>query len=474
MTTIAEITQTHRRQDGPVHRRLQEQPDQDPHRPRQPGAAGYGACRLLRLVGAAVSQVANVSLLDARTISVQPWEKGMGAKIEKAIRESDLGLNPASMGDLIRVPMPPMSEERRKEMTKLVRTEGENAKIADAQPAPRRQRRVKKLVKDKLASEDDQKRAEAEIQKVTDRHIAEIDQLVAAKEAGDHGRLRPVRSSMTTGRFPTTSPSSWTATAAGPRGASCRAWPATSRASNALRALRQGLRRSRRRRADGVRLLFRELEPSGRGSVGPDGPAGRWRSAREVPQLQPRRRAPALRRRARRPVRQDARRAWCRPKPPPPHNTRLVLNVCFNYGGRWDIAQAAAQLAARGEPITEASLDARDGAGARARPRPVHPHRRRAAAVATSCCGRAPTPSCSSATSSGPSSTRPRWTRPSPPTGAASAASARPPRSWPAARGTIRRPPEPPCSSNASSPRSSCWRSCCRRCSIRRHCPLPA
>jgi len=77
-----------------------------------------------------ISQVANVSLLDARTISVQPWEKGMGAKIEKAIRESDLGLNPASMGDLIRVPMPPMSEERRKEMTKLVRNEGEAAKIA--------------------------------------------------------------------------------------------------------------------------------------------------------------------------------------------------------------------------------------------------------------------------------------------------------------------------------------------------------
>jgi ribosome recycling factor len=72
-----------------------------------------------------MSQVANVSLLDARTISVQPWEKNMGAKVEKAIRESDLGLNPASMGDLIRVPMPPMSEERRKEMTKLARNEGE-------------------------------------------------------------------------------------------------------------------------------------------------------------------------------------------------------------------------------------------------------------------------------------------------------------------------------------------------------------
>jgi ribosome recycling factor len=129
-----------------------------------------------------LSQVANVSLLDARTISVQPWEKGMGAKIEKAIRESDLGLNPASMGDLIRVPMPPMSEERRKEMTKVVRHEGETAKIAvrnlrrDANDA------IKKLVKDKLATEDEQKRTEADIQKVTDKHVAEVDALVAGKE----------------------------------------------------------------------------------------------------------------------------------------------------------------------------------------------------------------------------------------------------------------------------------------------------
>jgi ribosome recycling factor len=129
-----------------------------------------------------ISQVANVSLLDARTISVQPWEKGMGAKIEKAIRESDLGLNPASMGDLIRVPMPPMSEERRKEMTKLVRHEGEQAKVAvrnlrrDANDA------VKKLVKDKTASEDDQKRSEADIQKLTDRHIGEIERMVESKE----------------------------------------------------------------------------------------------------------------------------------------------------------------------------------------------------------------------------------------------------------------------------------------------------
>jgi len=129
-----------------------------------------------------IGQVANVSLLDARTISVQPWEKGMGAKIEKAIRDSDLGLNPSSMGDLIRVPMPAMSEERRKELTKVVRHEGEAAKIAVRSLRRDANEAVKKAVKDKLASEDEQKRSEAEIQKVTDRHVVEIDRLVAAKE----------------------------------------------------------------------------------------------------------------------------------------------------------------------------------------------------------------------------------------------------------------------------------------------------
>ena len=129
-----------------------------------------------------ISQVANVSLIDARTISIQPWEKGMGAKIEKAIRDSDLGLNPASMGDLIRVPMPAMTEERRKELTKVVRGEGENAKIAVRSLRRDANEAVKKLVKDKLASEDDQKRSEADIQKITDRHIVAIDQLIAAKE----------------------------------------------------------------------------------------------------------------------------------------------------------------------------------------------------------------------------------------------------------------------------------------------------
>jgi ribosome recycling factor len=113
-----------------------------------------------------LSQVANVALLDPRTISVQPWEKGMGAKIEKAIRESDLGL----------------SEERRKEMTTLVRTEGESAKIAVRNLRRDANEHVKKLVKDKLASEDEQKRAETDIQKVTDKHIIAIDSMVAAKE----------------------------------------------------------------------------------------------------------------------------------------------------------------------------------------------------------------------------------------------------------------------------------------------------
>ena len=129
-----------------------------------------------------LSQVANVALLDSRTISVQPWEKGLSAKIEKAIRESDLGLNPAAMGDLIRVPMPPMSEERRKEMTKLVKAEGEHAKVAVRNLRRDANEAVKKLVKDKEATEDDQKRTEADVQKMTDKRIAEIDQLVAAKE----------------------------------------------------------------------------------------------------------------------------------------------------------------------------------------------------------------------------------------------------------------------------------------------------
>ena len=129
-----------------------------------------------------ISQVANVSLLDARTISVSPWEKGMGAKIEKAIRDSDLGLNPAAQGDLIRVPMPAMTEERRKELTKVVRGEGEHAKMAIRNLRRNANDSVKKVVKDKLASEDDERRSQEDVQKFTDRYIADVDKLVISKE----------------------------------------------------------------------------------------------------------------------------------------------------------------------------------------------------------------------------------------------------------------------------------------------------
>lgn len=130
-----------------------------------------------------ISQVANVSLLDARTISVQPWEKGMGPKIEKAIRESDLGLNPQSQGDLLRVPMPALTEERRKDLTKVVRHAGEEAKVASRNLRRDANDHLKKLLKDKQVTEDEERRAQDEVQKLTDRTIAEIDRLVHAKEA---------------------------------------------------------------------------------------------------------------------------------------------------------------------------------------------------------------------------------------------------------------------------------------------------
>jgi len=130
-----------------------------------------------------ISQVANVSLLDARTISVQPWEKGLGAKIEKAIRESDLGLNPASQGDLIRVPMPALTEERRRDLTKVVRHAGEDAKIAVRNLRREANEHLKKLLKDKAVAEDEERSAQDDVQKLTDRVVTEIDKLVHAKEA---------------------------------------------------------------------------------------------------------------------------------------------------------------------------------------------------------------------------------------------------------------------------------------------------
>jgi ribosome recycling factor len=130
----------------------------------------------------AVNQVANVNLGDARTIHVQPYEKNMIAKVEKAIRDCDLGLNPATNGDLIRVPMPMLTEERRRDLTKIVRGEAEGAKVAirnirrDANDA------LKKLLKDKEISEDDERRAQDEVQKMTDKAVIEVDKLLAAKE----------------------------------------------------------------------------------------------------------------------------------------------------------------------------------------------------------------------------------------------------------------------------------------------------
>ena len=130
-----------------------------------------------------ITQVANVTLLDARTIGVQPWEKGLGAKIEKAIRESDLGLNPSAQGDLIRVPMPALTEERRRDLTKVVRNAGEDARIAVRNLRRDANEHAKRLLKDKEISEDDERRSLDEVQKLTDRTIAEIDRLVTAKEA---------------------------------------------------------------------------------------------------------------------------------------------------------------------------------------------------------------------------------------------------------------------------------------------------
>jgi ribosome recycling factor len=130
-----------------------------------------------------ITQVANLSLVDARTIGVQPYEKNMIAPVEKAIRDADLGLNPATAGNIIRVPMPPLTEERRRDLTKVVRGEAENAKVAVRNVRRDANEQFKKLVKDKSISEDEERRAQEDIQKLTDRFIAEIDKALQAKEA---------------------------------------------------------------------------------------------------------------------------------------------------------------------------------------------------------------------------------------------------------------------------------------------------
>jgi len=130
-----------------------------------------------------INQVANVSLLDARTISVTPWEKKMVGAIEKAIRDSDLGLNPSTMGELIRVPMPALTEERRKDLIKVVRAEAENARVAVRNVRRDANGTLKDLLKEKEVSEDEERRAQEDIQKLTDRYITEIDKALQVKEA---------------------------------------------------------------------------------------------------------------------------------------------------------------------------------------------------------------------------------------------------------------------------------------------------
>lgn len=129
-----------------------------------------------------VPQVANVTLVDARTLGVAPFEKKMLAAIDKAIRDSDLGLNPSAQGDMIRVPMPALTEERRKDLAKVVRNEGEDAKIAVRNIRRDANTTLKDLLKNKTVSEDDERRAQDEVQKLTDRHVAEIDKMLQAKE----------------------------------------------------------------------------------------------------------------------------------------------------------------------------------------------------------------------------------------------------------------------------------------------------
>ena len=130
----------------------------------------------------AVNQVANVNLGDSRTINVQPYEKYMIGKVEKAIRDCDLGLNPATNGDLIRVPMPMLTEERRRDLTKIVRSEAEGAKVAIRNVRRDANDTLKKLLKDKEISEDDERRAQDDVQKMTDKAVIEVDKLLAAKE----------------------------------------------------------------------------------------------------------------------------------------------------------------------------------------------------------------------------------------------------------------------------------------------------
>ena len=192
-----------------------------------------------------INGVANVTLLDARTLAVTPWEKKMVSAIDKAIRDSDLGLNPATMGETVRVPMPALTEERRKDLIKVVHKEGEGARVAVRNIRRDANNHLKDLLKQKKVAEDEERRAQDDVQKLTDRHIAEVDRLLAAKEAdliAGYARascplpIPPPSVFRLPPRCLATSPLLWTATGAGRSNAICRASPATGAASRTCAA----------------------------------------------------------------------------------------------------------------------------------------------------------------------------------------------------------------------------------------------
>ena len=179
---IADIKKSAEAEDEEDARDVEERPRESPH-----GRAHTGLLDHVMVdyygTPTPINSVANVTLLDARTIAVTPWEKKMVPAIDKAIRDSDLGLNPATMGETVRVPMPALTEERRKDLIKVVHKEGENARVAVRNIRRDANNHLKELLKQKKVAEDEERRAQDDVQKLTDRHIAEIDKLLAAKEA---------------------------------------------------------------------------------------------------------------------------------------------------------------------------------------------------------------------------------------------------------------------------------------------------
>ena len=161
---------------------LQERAEEAAHRPRAHRACSSTSASSTTATKCRCNQVANIALEDARTLTVTPWEKTMVQVIEKAIMKSDLGLMPNTAGTVIRVPMPPLTEERRRDLTKVVRHEAENARVAVRNVRRDVMNELKEMLKEKLMSQDDDRRAQDEVQKLTDKHVAEIDQVLAEKE----------------------------------------------------------------------------------------------------------------------------------------------------------------------------------------------------------------------------------------------------------------------------------------------------